>query len=85
MTGPLICALLFGDRSRAVEPAEHAVGRRYNYGNHWRAARRGIAGCIQPAGCRLVTAGLEAYFKDLSFVDLIFAFDCDMMSSSIYM
>ena len=79
LTGPLICALLFGDRSRAVEPAEHAVGRRYNYGNHWRAARRGIA------GCRLVTAGLEAYFKNMSFVDLIFAFDCDMMSSSIYM
>ena len=43
---PLICALLFGDRSRAVEPAEHAAGRseplagrRYNGGNPWRAAR----------------------------------------------
>ena len=39
LTGQLIISLLFGDRSRAVEPVENAAGRRYNCGNPWRATR----------------------------------------------
>ena len=69
LIGPLICALPFGDRSRAVEPAEHAAGRRYNGGNLWRAARnvnRGRASRAARrglAGRRLVTPGLGLYVR----------------------
>ena len=34
LAGRLICTLLFGDQSRANEPAERAAGRRYNGGLH---------------------------------------------------